>query len=59
LRRAEQVFVSRRVTTEVPATASSVADAVAEDEAAIEKVVTDIPTHIDDVSILEGSSSQY
>lgn len=55
LRRAEQVFVPKRMITEVPAPTSGPASDAG--EAAMESVATDAPTQADDISILEGSPS--
>jgi len=58
LRRAEQVFVPKRVITEVPSSASSPAGASLEDESVMENVATDAaPAQTDDMSVLEGSPS--
>ena len=57
LRRAEQVFVSKRMIPEVPSPAASPASAPMEDGSAMESVATDAPTQADDMSILEGSPS--
>jgi N utilization substance protein A len=57
LRRAEQVFVSKRMIPEVPSPAASPASAPIEDGSAMESVATDAPTQADDISILEGSPS--
>ena len=57
LRRAEQVFVSKRMIPEVPSPAASPASAPIEDGSAMESVVTDAPTQADDISLLEGSPS--
>ena len=56
LRRAEQVFVSKRMITEVPTPASSPAEAPGEGGSTLESIATDIPAHTDD-PILEGSPS--
>ena len=53
LRRAEQVFVSKRMIPEVPSPAASPASAPIEDGSAMESVATDVPTQADDISILE------
>ena len=57
LRRAEQVFVPKRIITEIPSPASSSADAPIEGGSALESVATDAPAQPDDISILEGSPS--
>lgn len=57
LRRAEQVFVSKRMIPEVPSPAASPASAPIEDGSAMESVATDAPTQADDISLLEGSPS--
>ena len=57
LRRAEQVFVSKRMIPEVPSPAASPASAPIEDGSAMESVATDALTQADDISILEGSPS--
>jgi len=58
LRRAEQVFVPKRVITEVPSSASSPASASLEGESVTENVATDAaPAQTDDMSVLEGSPS--
>jgi len=57
LRRAEQVFVSKRMITEVPTPASSPAEAPGEGGSTLESVATDTPAHTDDLPILEGSPS--
>ena len=55
LRRAEQVFVPKRMITEIPSPASSPASAAG--GSAMESVATDAPTQADDRSILEGPPS--
>lgn len=55
LRRAEQVFVPKRMITEVPSPTSGPASDAG--GAATESVATDAPTQADDISILEGSPS--
>jgi len=58
LRRAEQVFVPKRVITEIPSSASSPASASLEGESVTENVATDAaPAQTDDMSVLEGSPS--
>jgi len=58
LRRAEQVFVPKRVITEIPSSASSPASASLEGESVMENVATDAaPAQTDDMSVLEGSPS--
>lgn len=57
LRRAEQVFVPKRMITEVPSPTSGPASDSMEGGAAMESVATDTPTQADDLSILEGSPS--
>ncbi len=57
LRRAEQVFIPKRMLMEVPSPASSPADAPIEGGSALERVVTEAPGQTDDISILEGSPS--
>jgi N utilization substance protein A len=57
LRRAEQVFVSKRMIPEIPSPAASPASAPIEDGSAMESVATDAPPQADDISILEGSPS--
>jgi len=57
LRRAEQVFVPKRMITEVPAPASGPAEASGEGGSALEGVATDTPAQTDDLPILEGSPS--
>jgi len=57
LRRAEQVFVPKRMMTEVPSPASSPASAALDAASAMESVATDAPAQADDRSILEASPS--
>ncbi|MFL5624649.1 MAG: transcription termination factor NusA [Ktedonobacteraceae bacterium] len=58
LRRAEQVFVPKRVITEIPSSASSPASASLEGESVTENVATDAaPAQTNDMSVLEGSPS--
>ena len=57
LRRAEQVFVPKRMITEVPSPTSGPASDSMEGGAAMESVATDTPTQADGLSILEGSPS--
>ena len=57
LRRAEQVFVPKRMLTEVPSPVSSPASAPIEGTSALESVATEAPVQTDDLSILEGSPS--
>jgi transcription termination/antitermination protein NusA len=57
LRRAEQVFVPKRMITEVPAPASGPAEASGEGGSALQGVATDTPAQTDDLPILEGSPS--
>jgi len=57
LRRAEQVFVPKRMMTEVLSPASSPASAALDAASAMESVATDAPAQADDRSILEASPS--
>jgi N utilization substance protein A len=57
LRRAEEVFIPKRMLMEVPSPASSPANAPIEGGSALERVVTEAPGQTDGISILEGSPS--
>jgi transcription termination/antitermination protein NusA len=57
LRRAEEVFIPRRMLTEVPSSASSPVSAPIEGGSALESVATEAPVQADDISILEVSPS--
>jgi len=57
LRRAEEVFIPKRMLTEVPSSASSPVSAPIEGGSALESVAPEAPIQPDDISILEGSPS--
>ncbi len=57
LRRAEEVFIPKRMLTEVPSSASSPVSAPIEGGSALESVAPEAPVQTDDISILEGSPS--
>src|SRR5262249_1645292 len=57
LRRAEQVFIPKRMLMEVPSPDSSPVNAPIEGESAQERVATEALGQTDDISILEGSPS--
>ncbi len=53
LRRAEEVFIPKRMLTEVPSSASSPVSAPIEGGSALESVAPEAPVQTDDISILE------